>query len=60
MTAVARSPTIRSAKEADIAGRATLLRDLQTLAVNVATAYYTVLEDNATVKADAQLVHEFR
>jgi outer membrane protein len=50
---------IRSAKEADIAGRATLLRDLQTLALNIANAYYTVLEDNATVTADAQLVHEF-
>ncbi len=51
---------IRSAKEADIAGRATLLRSLQTLAYNVATEYYAVLEDNATVKADAQLVHEFQ
>jgi outer membrane protein len=50
---------IRSAKAADIAGRATLLRQLQTLAFNVANAYYTVLEDNATVTADAQLVHEF-
>jgi outer membrane protein len=50
---------IRSAKEADIAGRATLLRSLQTLAYNVATAYYAVLEDRATVTADAQLVHEF-
>jgi len=50
---------IRSAKEADIAGRATLLRQLQALALNVANAYYTVLEDNATVAADAQLVHEF-
>jgi outer membrane protein len=50
---------IRSAKEADIAGRATLLRQLQTLAFDVASAYYTVLEDNATVTADAQLVHEF-
>ncbi|MGC9991340.1 MAG: TolC family protein [Candidatus Cybelea sp.] len=50
---------IRSAKEADIAGRATLLRDLQTLALNIANAYYAVLEDNATVTADAQLVHEF-
>lgn len=50
---------IRSAKEADIAGRATLLRQLQTLAFNVATSYYTVLEDNATVTADAQLVREF-
>jgi outer membrane protein len=50
---------IRSAKAADIAGRATLLRQLQTLALNVANAYYAVLEDNATVTADAQLVHEF-
>jgi outer membrane protein len=50
---------IRSAKAADIAGRATLLRQLQTLAFNVANAYYAVLEDNATVTADAQLVREF-
>lgn len=50
---------IRSAKEADIAGRATLLRQLQTLALNIADSYYAVLEDNATVRADAQLVHEF-
>jgi outer membrane protein len=50
---------IRSAKFADIAGRATLLRQLQTLAFNVASSYYTVLEDNATVTADAQLVREF-
>ncbi len=50
---------IRSAKEADIAGRATLLRQLQTLALNVANAYFAVLEDNATVTADAQLVREF-
>jgi outer membrane protein len=50
---------IRSAKAADIAGRATLLRQLQTLALNVANAYYAVLEDNATVTADAQLVREF-
>jgi outer membrane protein TolC len=50
---------IRSAKEADVAGRGTLLRDLQTLELNVANAYYAVLEDNATVAADAQLVREF-
>ncbi|MFY9631882.1 MAG: TolC family protein [Candidatus Cybelea sp.] len=50
---------IRSAKEADVAGRGTLLRDLQTLELNVANAYYAVLEDNATVTADAQLVREF-
>jgi outer membrane protein len=50
---------IRSAKYADFAGRATLLRDLQTLSFNVATQYYAVLQDNATVTADAQLVKEF-
>jgi outer membrane protein len=50
---------IRSAKYADYAGRATLLRDLQTLSFNVATEYYAVLQDNATVTADAQLVKEF-
>ncbi len=37
--------SIRSAKEADIAGRATLLRQLQTLALNVANTYYGVLEN---------------
>lgn len=50
---------IRSAKFADIAARATLLRQLQQLSLNVANSYYTVLEDNATVTADAQLVREF-
>ncbi|HZY97233.1 MAG TPA: TolC family protein [Candidatus Cybelea sp.] len=50
---------IRSAKNADLAGRATLLRQLQTLGLNIANAYYAVLEDNATVTADAQLVHQF-
>jgi outer membrane protein len=50
---------IRSSKLADFAGRATLLRQLQTLALNIANGYYTVLEDNATVTADAQLVREF-
>ncbi len=50
---------IRSAKEADLSGRATLLRNLQTLAFNIANAYYAVLENDATVTADAQLVHEF-
>lgn len=50
---------IRSAKQADLAGRATLLRQLQTLALQVANSYYAVLEDNATVTADAQLVREF-
>ncbi|HTV93605.1 MAG TPA: TolC family protein [Verrucomicrobiae bacterium] len=50
---------IRSAKEADIAGRDTLLRNLQTLAFNVSTDYYTLLEDNASVASDNALVREF-
>ncbi len=50
---------IHSAKSADYAGRGTLLRNLETLALNVANAYYAVLQDNATVAADAQLVKEF-
>ncbi|HTX57195.1 MAG TPA: TolC family protein [Candidatus Acidoferrales bacterium] len=50
---------IRSAKEADFAGRDTLLRQLQTLSFNVASAYYALLEDNATVASDNQLVREF-
>ncbi len=50
---------IRSAKESDVAGRDTLLRQLQTLAFNVATAYYTLLEDNASVQSDNALVREF-
>ncbi|HEY5425043.1 MAG TPA: TolC family protein, partial [Candidatus Tumulicola sp.] len=50
---------IHSAKSSDYAGRATLLRNLQTLALNVANAYYAVLQNNATVIADAQLVKEF-
>ncbi len=50
---------IHSAKSADYSGRETLLRDLQTLALNVANTYYGVLQSNATVIADAQLVREF-
>ncbi|HTA38433.1 MAG TPA: TolC family protein [Candidatus Acidoferrales bacterium] len=50
---------IRSANEADIAGRGTLLRNLETLQINVASTYYAVLQDNATVTADVQLVREF-
>lgn len=50
---------IHSAKSADYAGRESLLRNLQTLALNVATAYNGVLQANATVVADAQLVKEF-
>ncbi|HEY5340807.1 MAG TPA: TolC family protein [Candidatus Aquilonibacter sp.] len=50
---------IRSAKEADIAGRDTLLRQLQALAYSVAGTYYTLLEDRASVTSDNALVHEF-
>ena len=50
---------IRTAKEADFAGRDTLLRNLQTLAFNVATAYYGLLQADATVASDALLVREF-
>lgn len=50
---------IRSAKESDIAGRDTLVRQLQTLAFNVANAYYGVLEADATVNADALVVRQF-
>ncbi|HTC30352.1 MAG TPA: TolC family protein, partial [Candidatus Acidoferrum sp.] len=50
---------IRSAKEADVAGRDTLLRQLQTLAFTVATNYYALLEDNASVQSDNSLVREF-
>jgi outer membrane protein TolC len=50
---------IHSAKSADMSGRATLLRELETLQLNVSNAYYLVLSDNATVAADIQLVREF-
>jgi outer membrane protein len=50
---------IRSAKEADFAGRDTLLRQMQTLAYTVAQAYYALLEDEATVASDNALVREF-
>ncbi len=50
---------IHSAKSADMAGRGTLLRQLETLQLNVANSYYSVLADNATVDADVQLVREF-
>lgn len=51
---------IRTAKESDIAGHDTLIRELQTLANTVAQAYYGVLQAQATVTADAQLVSEFQ
>ncbi len=50
---------IRTAKEADISGRDTLVRQLQTLAFNVATAYYGLLQADATVDADALVVKQF-
>ena len=50
---------IRTAKESDIAGRDTLVRQLQTLDYTVAQAYYGVLQANATVNADASLVRQF-
>jgi outer membrane protein TolC len=50
---------LRSAKESTIAGKNTLIRDLQTLAFNVATAYVNVLQAQATVQSDNALVREF-
>jgi outer membrane protein len=50
---------IHAAKSADMSGRGTLLRQLETLQLSVANAYYTVLADNATVAADVLLVKEF-
>src|SRR5579863_2109659 len=49
---------LRSAQLADVAGRDTLLRQLQTLAFNVATAYYDDLEAVSTVDADNSIVRE--
>ena len=50
---------IRSAREADIAGHNTLVRQLQGLAFNVAAAYYGVLQANATVDSNALVVRQF-
>lgn len=50
---------IRSAKDADVAGKDTLVRQVQTLAFNVANAYYGVLQADATVDADALVVRQF-
>ena len=50
---------LRSAKFADAGGRETLLRQLQSLAFSVATAYYGVLQADAVVNANAQLVRQF-
>ncbi|MGH7737616.1 MAG: TolC family protein [Candidatus Tyrphobacter sp.] len=50
---------IKAAKESELAGRGTLLRELDTLAYDVAQNYYAVLQDEALVTADEQLVREF-
>lgn len=50
---------IEAAKESSLAGHGTLLRELDTLGYDVAQQYYTVLEDQAIVNADATLVREF-
>ncbi len=50
---------IKAAKESTLSGRGTLLRQLDTLGYDVAQGYYVVLEDQALVNADAQLVREF-
>lgn len=50
---------IRSAKAADVAGKDTLLRQLQTLSYTVAQSYYALLDDEATVASDNSLVREF-
>ena len=50
---------LRSAKEGDVAGKQTLLRELQSLAFTVAQTYFGVLQADATVNADAQIVRQF-
>ena len=50
---------IRSAKESDIAGRDTLVRQLQTLGFTVAQSYYGVLQADAAVRSEASLVRQF-
>ncbi|HEY9085758.1 MAG TPA: TolC family protein [Candidatus Tyrphobacter sp.] len=51
---------IKTAKEDELAGRGTLLRQLDTLGYTVAQDYYAVLQDKATVDSDQQLVREFQ
>lgn len=48
------------AKEGDLAGRLTLDRDLQTLELNVANAYFAVLQAQAAVDAANQSVRQFQ
>jgi outer membrane protein len=50
---------IKEAKQSELSGQGTLLREFDTLGYDVAQAYYVVLEDQALVSADAQLVREF-
>lgn len=50
---------IRTAKESDIAGRDTLIRELQTLQFTVAQAYYGVLQSQASVDSELSLVRQF-
>jgi len=51
---------LKSAKEGDAAGRLTLDRDLQTLELTVANAYFAVLQAQASVDAANQSVHQFQ
>jgi outer membrane protein len=50
---------LREAQQGNLAGRDTLIRNLQTLGDSVATNYYAVLEDQASVRADAATAAEF-
>lgn len=50
---------IRSAKEGNLSGYDTLTRQLQTLAYNVATAYYAALQSERTTELDAQIVKQY-
>lgn len=49
---------VHAPKPSDMAGRATLACQLETLQIDASSAYYAVLSDNATVAAEIELVHE--
>jgi outer membrane protein len=51
---------LKQAKEGDLAGRLILDRDLQTLELTVANAYFGVLQAQASVDAANQSVHQFQ
>jgi len=51
---------LKQAKEGDLAGRLALDRDLQTLELTVANAYFGVLQARASVDAANQSVHQFQ